>query len=407
MEHLSDWYFSIVFFAGVLGFLVAAILIFANKTDTFPSRILAGFLVCFSLLALNYALMTTRFFLRFPHLWRALGWASFSYAPLAYLYVRSVLHQSFSFRKWDILLFIPALIHPLGLIPFFILPADSKITYLQTVTENPKLITLEPESLFPDGFSLVLRVIVGVTAVTAQFMILNAWRRKNNDAFLKELQNRNTFRWLYRFTFVMAISWALIILQLIFYYTGAVNLNYPIILTLAGTIAFISLYLLLQPSILYGMKGWLQDMPVSPTQVNGTLQPQPAIPETKKTSLSAEQGRIFKEKVESHFNANHPFRKTGYTITDLSKELDIPSYQLSSFINQEYGKNFNELVNEYRVDYLIQQYEQDADFSNYTLEAFGKEAGFNSRAAFISAVKKRTGKTPSELFGRRSEKVQA
>jgi AraC-like DNA-binding protein len=112
-----------------------------------------------------------------------------------------------------------------------------------------------------------------------------------------------------------------------------------------------------------------------------------------------------KSKLEAHFDTNHPFRKTGYTITDLSKELDIPSYQLSSFINQEYSRNFNELINEYRVDYLIQQFEQSVGFSNYTLEAFGKEAGFNSRAAFISAVKKRTGKTPSELFGRRGEKI--
>jgi AraC-like DNA-binding protein len=203
----------------------------------------------------------------------------------------------------------------------------------------------------------------------------------------------------------MALSWALIILQLIFHFTQITSLDYPIILTLSGTIAFISLYLLVQPSILYGMKGWLQDIKPAPP-VKGKEESQPLqVAETRKTGLSAEQGRIFKGKMEHHFETNHPFRKTGYTITDLSKELDIPSYQLSSFINQEYGKNFNELINEYRVDYLIQQYEQAVDFSNYTLEAFGKEAGFNSRAAFISAVKRRTGKTPSELFGRRSEKV--
>lgn len=406
MDHLSDWYFSIVFFAGVLGFLVAVILVFVNKTDTFPSRILAGFLVCFSILALNYALMTTRFFLRYPHLWRVFGWASFCYAPLAYLYVRSVLRQSYKFYKRDFLFFIPALIHPLAMIPFFILPEDRKIAFLQTVFDNPKLITLESESLLPEGFNIILRVIVGIVAVSAQFIILGNWKRKHNDDFLREQQNRNTFRWLYRFTIVMAFSWALIILQLIFHFTGTVNLNYPIILTLSGTIAFISLYLLLQPSILYGMMGWLGKTEsvagLGGSEVESLNKSQPEI---RKTGLSTEQGRIMKSKLEAHFDTNHPFRKTGYTITDLSKELDIPSYQLSSFINQEYSRNFNELINEYRVDYLIQQFEQSVGFSNYTLEAFGKEAGFNSRAAFISAVKKRTGKTPSELFGRRGEKI--
>jgi AraC-like DNA-binding protein len=43
------------------------------------------------------------------------------------------------------------------------------------------------------------------------------------------------------------------------------------------------------------------------------------------------------------------------------------------------------------------------DAFQYTLEALGKMAGFNSRTAFIAAVKKKTGKTPSELFNRRSE----
>jgi hypothetical protein len=76
-------------------------------------------------------------------------------------------------------------------------------------------------------------------------------------------------------------------------------------------------------------------------------------PEIRKTGLSTEQGRIMKSKLEAHFDTNHPFRKTGYTITDLSKELDIPSYQLSSFINQEYSRNFNELINEYRVFQII------------------------------------------------------
>jgi AraC-like DNA-binding protein len=126
--------------------------------------------------------------------------------------------------------------------------------------------------------------------------------------------------------------------------------------------------------------------------------------EIKKYTLSIEQGQQYKTLLETHLNIHQPFRKVGYSLTDLSHELQIPPHQLSAFINQEYAKNFSELINGYRIDYLIQRSKESDDFEQYTLEAISKEAGFNSRATFISAVKKHAGKTPSELFRSKESK---
>ena len=402
MEQLTDWYFSIVFFAGILGFVVAAILFFVNKTDTFSSRLLAAFLVTFSLLALNYSLMTTTFYLSYPHYWRVLGWASFSFAPFAYLYVRSVLQQSYQFRRYDFVLFIPAVLHALNLFPFYILPAAEKVDIIRNALNNKKLITLEPEGLWPEGWSVWLRVIVGIVSSIGQITLLKRWKPIIFDKMETEKQNRETFQWLSLFSMVHSIFWGLIILEFIFHFSFLSDLNYLIIFTITGTILFVSLYLLIRPSILYGLKGWLQkkDIPVSnPDTINQV----PVPVASNKNSLTNEQGEAYKLSLEAHFRDNLPFRKNGYTIGDLSHELNIPSHQLSAFINQEYGKNFNELINEYRVDFLAEMIKSSTDHFQYTLEALGKEAGFNSRAAFISAVKKRTGKTPSEFFGRRGE----
>jgi AraC-like DNA-binding protein len=150
------------------------------------------------------------------------------------------------------------------------------------------------------------------------------------------------------------------------------------------------------------MTGWFQETEEASTEMVNPVQ-DTVIETPKRNTLSIEQGRAYKEALENHFQTNLPFRKNGYTISDLSRELNIPSYLLSGFINQEYGKNFNELVNEFRVDYLVGLLKKSPDYLQFTFEALGKEAGFNSRAAFISAVKKRTGKTPSELFGRKRE----
>jgi AraC-like DNA-binding protein len=88
----------------------------------------------------------------------------------------------------------------------------------------------------------------------------------------------------------------------------------------------------------------------------------------------------------------------GYSIRDLSIGVNIPVYQLSAFINQEYGKNFSEWVNDFRFSFLQKMMKENPEFKLYTFQALGKLAGFNSRTSFISAIKKRTGKTPSEYF---------
>jgi AraC-like DNA-binding protein len=156
----------------------------------------------------------------------------------------------------------------------------------------------------------------------------------------------------------------------------------------------------MKPSILYGMTGWLQrpNQVASITDDKMTLLVQKTVEETPRNSLTPEQGLAYKSLLETHFEANKPFIKGGYTMGDLSRELSIPSHQLSAFINQEYGKNFNELINNYRVAYLEKLVTENPEYLNYTLEALGQLAGFKSRASFYSAVKKKTGLTPATVF---------
>jgi AraC-like DNA-binding protein len=406
MEHITDWYFILVFFAGVLGCIVALILFSVNKTEPFTSRLLAAFLVCISLLAINYGLMTTRFFIHHPHLWRVLGFVSFSFAPFGYLYVRNTLHQTYRLRLSDGLFFLPALIHPLMLVPFFLLPTEEKVSFLHKVLQNPGMITAEPESLLPEGVSAIARVLVGVIATVGQFVLLANWRHRHSQLLTEDKQNSETYKWLYNFTTTLAVFWFLIICEFLLQFTLGPIYDKTLVFTISGAIFFVSMYLLLQPSILYGIKGWAKmEVFVTNAQHFEKTLAMVAIPEPKKFSLTSEQGETYKKKLEDHFQECQPFRKRGYTIGDLSKEIDIPPYLLSAFINQEYSKNFNELINEYRVNFLISQVKKE-ESAQYTLEALGKEAGFNSRAAFIAAVKKTTGKNPSSVFGRREEKIK-
>jgi len=405
INEVINWPFTIVFFVALLGLLVSVMLITVNQIDIFPNRLLAGYLSCFSLLALNYSLMTTSFFLQFPHAWRILAWASFCFAPFGYLYVRSVLEQNFWFRKRDLWWFLPALIHSLCLVPFFVLSSPEKQVILEKIFANRKLIIIEPESILYDGVAVWMRVGVIAASAFAQMRILYKWRPiiYRNDV---NHQNITNYKWLVLFSLTMLVFCILIIFQIFFHMIMPADLNLLVLFTIAFTILFICFYLLFKPSILYGMRGWLQqpEKPASDLQEPEKTEPVTESLETplvaidkKKIYLSVDQGNTIRQVLENHLVANSPYRKTGYTISDLSNEVAIPSYLLSAFINQEYGKNFNELINEYRVGYFLELVKQPNANSQYKLEALGKEAGFNTRASFIRAVKKKTGLTPSDF----------
>lgn len=401
MQQLADWYFALVFFVTLLGFVVSGILFFVNKTDTFTSKLLAGFLVCICILVLNNELMATRFFLNFPHLWRVVVSASFSFQAFGYLYVRSVLEQSYTFKKWDWMFFLPALLYPLTLLPFYLLPTVEKLVIVQRIISDNSLIAKEPESILPSGLGTLARSIYGMFLSFYQFKMLFQWKKNLTLAPERMGQNKDTYNWLFYFTCCGAslylIAFGLIAFQLTLYF----SIWHTVIFTITFTILFIVGYLLCKPSILYGMTGWLQQ-PLPQAAILDdkmtTITLQKSTEELPRTSLTQEQGLAYKTLLEKHFTEYKPFIKGGYTMGDLSRELSIPSHQLSAFINQEFSKNFNELINNYRVAHLEKLVAENPEYLNYTLEALGQLAGFKSRASFYAAVKKKSGLTPATLF---------
>ena len=395
MQQITDWVFVFEFVLGIIGLLVSGILFFSNRDESFSARVLAAYLFCASLILLNYDLTNTDFFLRFPHLWRTVAWASFCAPPLAYLYVRTVLEQEFRFRRMDFVFFIPAVIYMFSMVPFFMLGTPDKLDEVRQLMADHSRIPKEPEGSLPLGWGFLLRTGYGLTMALAQYFMLAKWRKKIMMGPEPVKQNRDTFNWLFYFTLVMSLSYLLLFVETLLHVSSFLDLNRLIILTITANVFFICTYLLLRPNILYGMTGWLQEEQKE-IVILQEVETQVRMP--KRTTLSLEQEREYKAALENHFQENRPFLRVGYKIGDLSKELDIPGYQLSAFINQEYGKNFNELVNEYRVDYLEEMLQSSPESFQYTLEALGNMAGFNSRTAFIAAVKKKTGKPPVDHF---------
>jgi len=106
-----------------------------------------------------------------------------------------------------------------------------------------------------------------------------------------------------------------------------------------------------------------------------------------------------KNAIMHYFTIVNAHTKPGYTITDLSKGVKIPIHQISKWLNQYEQKNFNEFLNELRINELFKLIQADnALLQKYNLRALANMVGFKNRTTFISAFKKVTGKTPRIYF---------
>ncbi len=395
MQSITHPFFLLPFSIGLLGLLTAVILFWTNRENILAARLLAGVLTAISILLVGNSLYLTNFFLKFPHLYRLVSAISFCVGPLSFLYVRTSLTQSYRLQKKDLLFFIPAVLYQLHRIPFLFLDKQSKLLIIQNALTEIKNIAAEPEGWLPVGWAAIFRIIVGMGFILLQLSILHKWKQQLKK--VPDILNANTeqIKWLNWYTVVMLITFGVLLLEMFLHLLGSYTLGFIIVLTIGLNILFITIYLFTKPTILYGLKGWIHSTTDEATVLIATDEAKPIV---KRTFLTAIEGKEYKQIIESHFAEKNPYCLPGYSIRDLSIGVNIPVYQLSAFVNQEYGKNFSEWINDYRFSFLQKMIAENGDFHLYTLEALGKLAGFNSRTSFISAIKKRTGKTPSEYF---------
>lgn len=81
----------------------------------------------------------------------------------------------------------------------------------------------------------------------------------------------------------------------------------------------------------------------------------------------------------------------------LAARLDTNTMTLSKTINRGFGQNFNDFVNQFRIDAVKARLDQ-GEFTRQTLVGIAYDCGFNSKATFNRAFKKVTGITPSEYL---------
>ncbi|AYL97952.1 FtsX-like permease family protein [Mucilaginibacter celer] len=92
---------------------------------------------------------------------------------------------------------------------------------------------------------------------------------------------------------------------------------------------------------------------------------------------------------------NRYYEDPELSLSSLAQKLDVHTHELSRIINTVLKKNFNDFINEYRVQTAARKMQDPAN-DHITLLGIAFESGFNSQSSFNRIFKQIAGKSPQE-----------
>lgn len=98
--------------------------------------------------------------------------------------------------------------------------------------------------------------------------------------------------------------------------------------------------------------------------------------------------------IDVFFKNELDYTESSFDLDMLAKKLQIPSKEISNYLNTTCGINFNQLVGEHRIRYAVAYMKKHP---NYSLRAIMEKSGFSSYPSFVFHFKRIKNMTPSEF----------
>lgn len=302
----------------------------------------------------------------------------FSVGPLLYLYVKSVTTSGFKFVKSHIYHFIPQIIYILYKLWLFAYDA-SQPGFAET--QNGVMMDSIDNQYVTPFYSLFTNIqMVLYLAFTVQIFI--KYRAK-----IKQFYS-NTFKlelnWLATFLAIYILLFIYTILQMV------INIS---ITELSWTQKWWFHFVSCLAIIYIGIKGYFTKTDtLKDLEFNAVTVP---VIKTESVNMLSYETEI--ERLNGYMIDQEPHLNPDMSLKLLANGFKVSPSQLSEIINNGLSMNFNDFINQYRVD-EIKKALQNGDHKILSLVAIAFDCGFNSKATFNRVFKKLTSLSPSEYL---------
>ncbi len=327
------------------------------KPPSFRNHILAAFNLTTGFLIFFLFLASSKYLFKVPHVFPFQIPAVLIMGPLIYFYILTITEEKDHLEKRDFYHWIPALLALVVSIPVAVLSGAEKTEILKRIMNQEYLLFI------------VTGPVVSISLVTVYFILslksLLSTARRDNRVHV-------------RIT-IISILMLLLLIFAAFAITGVITMQMTLI-------RVNSIFISLSHILVY-----------LATQRYPMLFQFATIASTKKEYTHSRLEKINIQELSTQLNFlmenEKLFCDEDISLGRLSSTLEITPHQLSQFLNEYYGKNFNAHINSYRIAEAKNLLLEDPDRNT---DSIASAAGFNSYTAFYTAFKKETNMSPAE-----------
>ena len=366
----------------IIGILTFLIIVFKHKRNTYQKVLLLVYVFSLTYYSALVYLIKTGLIVNYPHLRGTGSPVNLLHLVTFMLFVRSIVKDFKAPKRIDFILLCLPVIILITVAPFYFENLDFKREHLQYILNNEDSIFYINVGLMPAYWNFLIQFILGILFSSAAIYMLT--KRIKAKGHLK-----SEFIWLICVSTLMFLGNFIGLTSLIFD-SASLDTHSLDLYLFAIYVIIIFLYPFFEPKILYGT---LLDVK---KKITGTSE--------KEEEFSENDLAVYQKQIEDFFTTESSYLKPDFRQDDLSNFLKISKKDLSQLIINLYNKNFNQFINEKRINTVLKKF-KNSDWLNYSLEGVALEVGFKSRTTFIKAFKEKTGITPSEYKKRNTSKT--
>ena len=349
-------------FSSLIGIFIAFVLLFKQSGDFIATLLISTFLLIHSAFIFHIFLYASNLKFEYPHILMMTAGFSFLYAPLIFFYFKRFT-KSYKFRIIDILHLIPTLIVFAFLIPIYNLPESEKLAIMFEVSDF-NIRQYLPYIMFAKLFSLI---VYGV------FLFKDYLKSRGTTLFTVAAQKwQRNIVYLGMFYIISYAVYGLTVIEILPHWNILFQL--PIV-----AMAIMVLYI----GFVANLKPFVFDVILNKVQSKYA-----------KSGLTVQFSLELKQALLVLFETDHIYRENNITLDKLAEKLGISRHNASQVINEHFGLNFFELVNQYRIKEALTLL-NDFDKTKVRIIDIAHLVGFNNKVTFNKSFKKIVALTPS------------